>query len=241
MSDDAIGGLCVFGFILLFWYCVHRLAVGRPAKKLVRRLAMEHRDVLGRKWLQTARQDEYGKLNVDAWLREQEYFVDNVIWPEMGPFQRRWLRVRADKHINAILTEVAFIRAAEIEATGAGPVPTDPVAYEVFIAAELRRHGWSAIVTGRSGDQGTDVVAEKRGLRIVIQCKLYNSPVGNGAVQEAIAGKAFRQADRAAVVSNATFTPAAQQLSNAAGVLLLHHSQIGELDRLCGISGAKIA
>jgi len=239
MSDGTIGGLCGLAFILAFWFCIHRLAAGRPAKKLVRRLAMQHRDALGLKWIQTTRTDEDGKLNLDAWLREVEYFVDNVIWPEMGWFQRRWLRVRAGKHINKILIEVAFTRAAEIEAAGAGPVPTDTLAYEVFIASELRRLGWSSVITGKSGGQRIDVAAEKRGCRLVIQCKLYSQPVGDAAVREAIAGKAFARADYAAVVTNASFMPHAHQLAETTGVLLLHDSQLGKLDRLCGIGSAE--
>src|SRR5260364_238896 len=59
---------------------------------------------------------------------------------------------------------------------------------------------------------------------------LYSQPVGNAAVQEVIAGKVFEQADLAVVVSNATFTKSARQLATSAGVLLLHHEQLSELE-----------
>jgi HJR/Mrr/RecB family endonuclease len=77
-----------------------------------------------------------------------------------------------------------------------------------------------------------DVVAEKGGRRIVIQCKLYSQPVGNSAVQEVAAARAHERADYAAVVSNNTYTPAAKQLAASNGVLLLHHSDLQALDHL---------
>ncbi len=61
--------------------------------------------------------------------------------------------------------------------------------FETYCAEELGRAGWNARVTMRSRDQGVDVVAEKLGVRVVLQCKLYSRPVGNKAVQEAAADR----------------------------------------------------
>ena len=80
-----------------------------------------------------------------------------------------------------------------------------------------------------SGDQGADIVAEQAGIRLVVQCKRYGRPVGNGAVQEIAAAMRYWSADRAAVVSNAGFTPAARKLAAATGVLLLHHDALAEM------------
>jgi restriction system protein len=64
------------------------------------------------------------------------------------------------------------------------------------------------------------------GTTLVVQCKLYSSPVGNKAVQEVIAGRAFENADMAAVVSNMAFTKSARVLAQQAGVDLLHHDEL---------------
>ncbi|MDP8984639.1 MAG: restriction endonuclease [Pseudomonadota bacterium] len=61
----------------------------------------------------------------------------------------------------------------------------DPLAYEQMVADRLSDLGWSARLTKGSGDQGIDVIAEMREKKAVIQCKLYSSPVGNSAVQQA--------------------------------------------------------
>ena len=68
------------------------------------------------------------------------------------------------------------------------------------------------------------------GKKIVIQCKYYGQPVGNKSVQEAYTAKAHHRADHAVVVTNSTYTNAAQQLALTSGVLLLHHEALSVLD-----------
>ena len=69
---------------------------------------------------------------------------------------------------------------------------SDGLSFEYTCASILRKRGFSNVdVTKGSGDQGIDVLAWKGGTKYGIQCKLYASPVGNKAVQEAYAGKTF--------------------------------------------------
>ncbi|MFC3179359.1 restriction endonuclease [Cypionkella sinensis] len=63
--------------------------------------------------------------------------------------------------------------------------------FEHWVAAKLKFYGWKAEVTRGSGDQGVDVIAVRLGKQVGIQCKRFSGSVGNGAVQEAIAGKHF--------------------------------------------------
>ncbi len=83
-----------------------------------------------------------------------------------------------------------------------------------------------------TGDQGADLIAEAHGRRIVIQCKFHARPIGNKAVQEAFAGLGFHGGDVAVVVSNASYTRSARQLAEANGVILVHHDQLPDLERL---------
>ena len=105
--------------------------------------------------------------------------------------------------------------------------------YEYVVAAYLRRHGYSGVtVTQGSGDYGVDVVAKKAGVRYAVQCKYYSKPVGQEAVREAVAGMAMYRCQRAMVVTNSTFTSAAEDLARINGVTLLsgienEHSQTG--------------
>ena len=93
--------------------------------------------------------------------------------------------------------------------------------YEERCARRLRRCGFSGVtLTKGSGDQGVDILARRKGERYAIQCKHYARPVGNRAVQEAFAGARYYGCDRAVVLTNSTFTPAAEELAESTGVLL---------------------
>jgi restriction system protein len=103
--------------------------------------------------------------------------------------------------------------------------------------ARLARPGWETRTVGGSGDQGADVIAERGGQQAVIQCKLYQSPVGNKAVQEAFAAMSHYSAAFAAVITSSGFTPSARRLSATTGVVLVLHSEIDRFDELMVGSG----
>lgn len=89
--------------------------------------------------------------------------------------------------------------------------------------------GWTCRTTPAGGDQGIDIIAQKDGFRLGIQCKLYSQAVGNRAVQEALAGIQYYGLHLAAVLTNAPFTKSASDLAAAANVLLVSHYDIPNL------------
>jgi restriction system protein len=106
-----------------------------------------------------------------------------------------------------------------------------PHEFEQYCAAVLREQNWEARVTQASRDQGVDIIAQKRSMRIVLQCKKYAKPVGNHAVQEIAAAIAHEDAQRGIVVTTSSFTSAAKKLADSNQVILLHHSQLGKIDK----------
>ena len=104
----------------------------------------------------------------------------------------------------------------------------------------MQLSGWTAQTTKSTGDQGADVVASKRGTKVILQCKLYSNTVGNKAVQEVFAAKTHLSANFAAVVSNRSYTRSAKELAITTGVLLLDYSQLREANLLFGFSGDGI-
>lgn len=95
------------------------------------------------------------------------------------------------------------------------------VAFEHHVAELYGKLGYRSRVTRGGGDQGADVIAEDAHERLAIQCKQWTETVGNDAVQEAIAGKAFYGCDRAIVVCTTSFTSAARDLAERAKVTLI--------------------
>ncbi|MBC6445230.1 MAG: restriction endonuclease [Alphaproteobacteria bacterium GM202ARS2] len=115
------------------------------------------------------------------------------------------------------------------------PAPTCGHAFEAWCAARLQEAGWRAEVTGRSGDDGIDVIARKDGVGVGLQCKRYSSAVGNRAVQEAHTGKSMHRLDHAAVVSTAGYTTSAEATAKRTGVLLLSERDLPKLAERLGL------
>lgn len=211
-------------FSFFIYYSSERRYTNR--KKVIARLkaaeiieAHQRELTLKRKQLTTV--GNYGLIDDSKWQREMLFFVENVIAPKIGNLQ--YFGYSAYGPICSLIDKAT----AGYQNTFQSFSPEmDPLGYERLVSDRLRDLGWDARTTVATGDQGIDVIAEKDGRKLVVQCKLYSSPVGNKAVQEVIAGKTFEQADLAAVVSNATFTPSAKQLASSAGVFLLHHDQL---------------
>jgi restriction system protein len=188
---------------------------------------VEHLETLSRKRQQKRYRDDYGQTVETAWVQEKAYFYKSFLEPitVRHGVESWWLSAPHYEIIDGVLDEYESPRATsdvDVESLS----PTD---FEVHCASLLEQDGWSASLTRGSGDQGIDVIAERDGVKAVFQCKQSSQPVGNRAVQEAIAGKLFAAADHAFVVTNSTFTGSAAELARAAGVTLIHVTQLTDL------------
>ena len=106
----------------------------------------------------------------------------------------------------------------------------DGHAFEHYCAKLLSKNGYDNVeVTRGSGDQGIDVIAFKDGIKYGIQCKCYSSAIGNKAVQEAFAGKAYYGCHVAVVLTNRYFTESAKELAAANKVVLWDRDKLQSL------------
>lgn len=106
----------------------------------------------------------------------------------------------------------------------------DGVQFEHFIASMLQRLGYGSVdLTCGSHDQGVDVLAEREGVRFAIQCKNYDSNLGNSAVQEVVAGREYYRCHVGVVVTNSYFTRSAVELAAANRVLLWDRNVLAEM------------
>lgn len=101
--------------------------------------------------------------------------------------------------------------------------------FERYVEKLYIRLGYKAQRTKTSGDQGIDVIVKKAFRRIGLQVKRYNGAVGNGAVQEAVAGKKYYKLDKVCVITNSYFTAAAKELAKANKVTLVDRDGLKEL------------
>ena len=208
------------------------LVITRQILRPLRRRALlsagiaAHLDVLARRRRQLVVKDAYGQEAMGPWIKEASHFTQTVFLPGLRKADRR-LFPESPADADQMMLRAIERRLRSIGDAGfAFEAGMDPVAYEHFCADRLKAAGWRARATQASGDQGVDVLAEAAGRRLVLQCKLYDRPVGNAAVQEIIAGRQFEDAHHAVVVSNAAFTKSARQLAAKSDVALLHHDEL---------------
>jgi restriction system protein len=200
---------------------------------LTDRAALKHLRTLATKRAHMLSPDEYGSVSEEAWDKHLNSFLKKTLLPE---FQRRKIdhllandpKRQLDRLRRRINRVIDRYQPAE------SPDDFDDVMtgreFELYCREILQEAGWHAVLTPGSGDQGADIIAEKDGRRVVIQCKFYSGTVGNKAVQEAYAAAAFQDAHYSVVVTNSVFTKSAHQLAHKNGVLLMHHADLSRLD-----------
>lgn len=102
--------------------------------------------------------------------------------------------------------------------------------FEGYVAELLRFQGYKIRMTPRSGDYGVDIVASKDGIKTAVQVKRYSKKLDQKPVREAVTGMAVRQygCTRAMVVTNSTFTKAAEFLASESNCELVDRERLGE-------------
>lgn len=181
-----------------------------------------HRTALSRNIERSVSKNDYGSIVKDGRNDALEEFFASIDLDVQA--------VGFEESVDVVFEQLG-IRDEEDRAIGfdAQNLPFDGHAFEKWVAEALNGFGWEAEVTRGSGDQGIDVIAKKDGKKLGLQCKLYSSSIGNKAVQEAHAGKAFYNADEVGVLSNAPYTASAKELALVTGVHLLSHHDIPKL------------
>lgn len=208
--------------------------------------AQSHR--LGVRRQQLLIPDYYGTIDLSKWEKEKEKFIQSRILPVLksGNLKSQFPKIAAKVYAYVELKArmagsdpVANKSISNPRVFSPGMAPGD---YEMHCALLLRQAGWDANHMGKSGDQGTDVLARSGRLTLVVQCKLYSGSVGNDAVQQVIAARAFQRAQIAVVVSNQRYTRSARALAASSSVYLLHHSDLPSFSpaRMRGHSAAAV-
>jgi restriction system protein len=185
----------------------------------------KHRPALTRNYRLAVKRNDYGAVSQDRRAEVVLEFLNSIGLDGSD--------LSFDEAVVLVIDEVErVIDDTKLEPFDPTRIPVDGVEFENWVASSLRGFGWHCELTKGSGDQGIDVIAQKDGFRIGLQCKLYSQPVGNRAIQEALAGMQFHGLHKAAVLTNAPFTRAAHELATVTNVLLLSHYDIPRLEGL---------
>ena len=98
--------------------------------------------------------------------------------------------------------------------------------FEDYLALLFRQRGYRVTPTPYAGDYGADLIIEKEGLKTAVQAKRYKGKIGIEAIQQVVAAKARYRCQRAMVVTNQYFTPAAFQLARDNYVALWNRERL---------------
>ena len=102
--------------------------------------------------------------------------------------------------------------------------------FENLLCRLYEAMNYSVKQTGKTGDQGADLLVNMGQNKVLIQAKCYtNRTVGNSAVQEAVAAMKFYGCNKAMVVTSSTFTREAVELAKANNIDLVDRKQLSEL------------
>ncbi len=208
-------------------------------RKNAKRLLYERNQRLVQRFLETAERkvrilDDYGDENWDALPREIDRCLSKIMQHE-GDSEEDVKQFLKNERYGSEWEAYTWLRTElrakfeeyhksnrRLESTSEADVDRfTGEEYEVYVARILKGLGYEVSGTPRTGDQGADLIVMILGRTIVIQIKRSARPVGNDAVQEAIAALHFYRADEGWVITNATFTPSAKALAQASQIKLI--------------------
>jgi restriction system protein len=100
--------------------------------------------------------------------------------------------------------------------------------FEQYLGLLYKRKGYKVEYTPGTMDFGADLILTKNGVKTIVQAKRYRNSVGEAAVQQTLAAKGYYEADQCMVVTNSQYTPAAKELANKTGVVLIDRNLLGK-------------
>lgn len=104
--------------------------------------------------------------------------------------------------------------------------------FEGLLEKLFTEMGYTVTRTGRTGDQGVDLIAIKGEEKLAIQAKKrsINESLGNDAIQQVFSGKDMYGCNGAAIITtSANLTREAKEAAKAHGVILVHRPQLQEM------------
>jgi hypothetical protein len=97
-----------------------------------------------------------------------------------------------------------------------------PAQFEELVAETYRALGYTAKVSGKSGDHGVDIyLTTENGHRWIVQCKRYRDPVGEEVVRGLYGSLMHERAEHAILVTTADITPPAERWARGKAIDLV--------------------
>ena len=137
------------------------------------------------------------------------YLIDKILQKaeeiELDAFENKLMNVQVQRRAEYSIDDVDLMDGHE---------------FEHFVGLLFTKMGYMVETTKGSGDQGTDIIVDKKGIRIGIQTKCYSNKVTNKAVQEIFASLNHYNCNKGMVITNNYFTDSALELAQSNNIVL---------------------
>lgn len=105
-----------------------------------------------------------------------------------------------------------------------------PTGFERYVASLFRKKGYEVVVRGSSGDHGVDLELVNRvGRRAIVQCKRYQSTVGEEVVRELMGTMLHERVPHGFLVTTAEISEAARNWAADKPITLIDGSTLAEI------------
>ncbi len=168
-------------------------------------------------------------------LNEKGLHLSEDTWDDMLLLLKHYIQQKEEKVTRESIGDINNATAIGGQATTAVHAmkfsDLTGTGFENLLYRLFQAMGYTVQKIGRTGDQGGDLIANKDGnVRMLIQAKRYNNePVGNAAVQDAVAAQKYYDCNAAMVVASSDFTTAAVDLAKKDNVWLVGKQRLNEL------------
>jgi HJR/Mrr/RecB family endonuclease len=175
--------------------------------------------------------NRFGKeKNRESWYYRNYYFDEDRMNDFVQSLKHREPSI-SNKYFKKILQNRIDVIESELTVNSVSPGVKNfnslsGAEFEILLKRLFEAMGFSVQITGRSGDQGGDLIANRNGKRFLVQAKRYAGSVSNSAVQQAVAAKTHYDCSSAVVVSTGEYTKGARELAKSNSVQLIGKSEL---------------
>ena len=104
-----------------------------------------------------------------------------------------------------------------------------PRGFEELVKRLFEAMGYTGRLTPPGPDEGVDLVLQRKGEKVVVQCKRHRNPVGQPVVRDLYDALLHQEADRAYLVTTSTFTEPATRWAEGKPLQLIDKYQLAAL------------
>ncbi|HQI01072.1 MAG TPA: restriction endonuclease [Deltaproteobacteria bacterium] len=214
-----------------------RIRRARRVRKAIASMIDEHLHALARRRRELIEIDHYGLVHLEEWEDEKDFFISNVLGSRFGnilsedfPVPYFLIDIMIDKRIDAYFKR-GHAGGTIREYQGEDWENADQQTYLGYCMKLLELAGWKVVIPTQEDIRNRGpILARKDGKLLLAACIRASKPLGRSFIRQTAAARLNHDADDAAIITNAGFSRWARSSALKHDVMLLHHSDLANID-----------